>query len=284
MGTFLAFLAPVVFVIADANKKRLSLVLSTAQIIWVNLLVAMGVSYGAIMLTPGHSVEFTIESLCISAVAGLCMALSEAAFMSSLRAGDFSLSQPFKAFAPIVAIPLSILFVHEWPTQLALIGTCITSLGAWLLLKPHGDAETKRGVAFGKAPLFMLISTFFSAVVGSFQRRYAVGIHPSQFFGQILFFEWLYFGCALIVQKTNPLTFPKGTCRTLLIASVLWGIGMNALYAAYSILGLIPATVIAQLQIVFAIFVAYFFFREKEALHRVFPVFVMLIGMLLVIL
>ena len=286
IGSLLAVGAAVILVFADTGKKTLSGNFSTSTIVWNNLIVSIFFNVFFLRVTASQfAFEISTPSLVFLGTSALF--LSEIMFMQSLRAGDFSLSKPFQVFVPIFAIPVSFIFLNEFPQPVSLIGVILCVFGAWLLCVPEGNKSWHApfmGLFKEPAPRAMIVSAFFGAVSSSLQRIASQSFNPVWYFTEILIVEWLFFSILLLIKKENPLKIYAKNSLLLLGTGILWGLGMTLFYCALSYAPVVNVYVIFQLQLLIALIIGKFFFRETHSLQRLVPTLCMMAGVIMVIL
>lgn len=285
-GMLLAVVASVLLVFADAGKKELSIRYDTPVIVWNNLLLAF-IPNTVLLILLKRSCVITegVFSLIVAGAAALFLA--ELSFMKSLRGGDFSLSQPFKAFLPVLALPLGWYFLNEVPTPASLIGVGVCFCGAWMMFaseKIHGIFAPLKAILREPASRWMFISAFFGAMSSCIQRMGSMTVDPLWFVTLVFLVEWIFFGIYLLKDRTNPLVIYSGDPFTLVRTGILWGVGMSIFYLAVSLTAIVNVYVVSQLQPIFALFVGRIIFGEQAAISRVIPTVLMIAGVIVVIL
>lgn len=285
-GVLLAFIASIILVFADAGKKKLSLRYATPVIVWNHLLIAVTLNL-AFLWSQGRLESWKMHDPMLFVYGAVAMFFGELTFMRSLRAGDFSLSQPFKAFSPIMAIPLSLLILNEYPSLAACVGVCICTTGTWLMFsshaKEHGFFAPFYALVRDHAPQAMIVSVFFGALVACLLRLASAHDDSVWFFTYIFGLEYLFFTIYLFWERHNPI-LPLRTEPLLLIGTgILWGCGMTLVYVAAAYTQVINVYVISQLQPVLALGIAHWVFREHHAKSRILPTVCMVIGVLIVV-
>ncbi len=286
-GIFLALASIIFLVLGDSGKKHYSTMLPLPVLIWTFLFVGViiNVLYILVLEVPvvlPHGLSYPV----LIAVAAVC--LGEIFFLKAVRSCDFSLVQPFRAAAPILALISSVVFFREIPSGGALVGIIVVLLGVYLMYAPSiaqgGILAPFRSLASDPGPRFMVLNQFFGVVAQSAQKAGGLVADPVVSFTLILAGTWAVFSFYLIAKRLSP--FSPVTVKVLpgLYGSALfWAIGVTLIYLAANYTLVVYVFCIGQLQPVFALPVSKYFFKE-EIRSRIWPCVMMVGGVLLIVL
>lgn len=286
-GILLAILAAILITIGDAGKKRLTqLYTNQFCVIWSTVFITGIVNLLYLSVTGFPDVDWKLFWMCY--LPCLCLIITaEVTFILSIRDSDFSLVVPFKSFAPVFALIIAFFYLEEVPTNEALIGVLIICLGGYLInldrTKPNYLLAPFKAVIEDPGPRYMLFGTFIFALISNLMKVGGLASSPIFFFtatllGQVLIFT-IYFYSIGVLPASDLIRNPKHS----LLTALPWGIGLNCIYLSYRYTYVGYAVAILQVQLVLAVLVGYFYFKEKTIVKRLGACALMISGVLLII-
>jgi drug/metabolite transporter (DMT)-like permease len=194
---------------------------------------------------------------------------------------------PFKCFGPIFAIPVSYFALGEVPTTVACAGVLLTVSGAYLMFlegfSPRALIAPFEGIYRNSGARFMILATLVFPILGTLQKVGAAASSSVFYVSILLVWQFVLYG-ALLLSRNGRFFAPFLERGAFIVGtSVLWVVGLTAMFAAFEHTLVVYVTAIGQLQPLLTLPIAYVFFGERESKKRVLPAAIMLVGVLAVV-
>ena len=285
LGIVLAILAALVLSVADAGKKRMSVIFDPFFVNWIPVLVCTVVNLTYLLISGPYQVDWLMVALSYPPCLAL-MLLCEIFFVKSISSGDFSLVMPLSAFNPALSAVLAWLVLMELPGELAIIGIVVIFIGSWMMffdLRSGGIFAPFKSILNQSASRTMLASGVCFAFLANFQRIGANYSSTTFFFTLIIIGELLVFSAILIRREVNPVMPIVNRPVLVLGTACLWSLGINLFYLSMNLTLIGYAVAANQAKLVFVVILGALVFGEKSIRQRLCACLVMTIGVLLVI-
>ncbi|MBX7137385.1 MAG: EamA family transporter [Oligoflexia bacterium] len=290
-GIALAIISCFILTCGDAGKRHLAGSTHPLYVPWLTLgfLSLSGTIYFGVMYSAAAHLQITDLRRFLwlaGAMAGFSF-IAEILFIHAVNAGDFSRVMPLGAFTPIVTMLLAWLTFDEAPTKLALGGVLLLILGAYVLYLPQVNSRSLI------APLKLLVSDTSAQCMGLVTICFAFMATLQKLGAELsspIFF--IYFSSLLAYLGFTVMMIARGTCsfrplegrKLVALATVAsWTVGYVGMFVSFSYTVAVYAAALSKLNVLFALAIGHFAFKEDRAMTRLVPALLMLLGAALVI-
>lgn len=208
-------------------------------------------------------------------------------FMKALKNSDLSISIPVLSFGAIFTLIISFIILNEQPGLLGLIGIITICIGSYTLNikeKSNGYLKPLEALFKEKGPQIMLLVALLSSIGGTFDK---VGvISSSEMFwpvGRNLLIV-LALTPIMLVKSENQINQIKNNYNVLILVGVFGAFALLFQMTAlkYTLVGYVSS--IRSSNVIIAVLLGYFIFKEKDVGERLIGAIIMFIGVILIIL
>jgi drug/metabolite transporter (DMT)-like permease len=286
LSLFFALWAAIGFVVI----KKLTQSLDPMVVLFLSLIFALPFMILILVFTTGFPSVNLYFFLAIGAAAVLDVVAMSASY-KAIKLSPLSEISPISSFTPMFALIFAVIFLHEVPTGIRLLGVIIVVVGAYLLNISEikkGFLEPIKKLAYSKGVQLFFLTNFLWSITPILQKTAIKNTFPlTPLVGPL-------FDYALVIAIISPVVIKKlyqskETVRNVkksLWVFVLIGIfGALSQYAAYTAFSLTNpgyALSVFRLSAIFTIVLAYFFLKEKNIGEKLLGAIVMIIGVILI--
>jgi drug/metabolite transporter (DMT)-like permease len=219
-----------------------------------------------------HSFIFTGVLLSNVLIMGFLGCLGNYFIIKALSCGELSILAPINSYKPIVALIFGIIFLHEIPSIISIIGISLIIFGTLFL----SDLE----VIFSKSCLFRIFALVFSGTEAIFIKKVILLTDIST-----AFFLWAMFGLifSLIIAMKHPLKISKQNISIQFYLILMVGIMQYSTNFVFSKMNVAYALALFQLSTILSIFLGVNFFHEKNLLKKIIASSIMILGAVILI-
>lgn len=206
--------------------------------------------------------------------------------LKAITMEDFALTLPFLSFTPLWLIPIELIFFHDSPTILALLGI-LTIIGGTFYLGRVEAKEKGLGWQIKQGSRLMLLVSLIYAFAGTIDKLGSLSSTPLNYlFWSYLFITFLYF-ITIKTKKNVPaaklsVIFKKHWLWFLIIALIM-ALGSWLLMNAYTTILVNYAISLKRAAFLIPILLGPVFFKEKNLLKRLPGILLMLAGAVIII-
>jgi drug/metabolite transporter (DMT)-like permease len=281
-GIVLALTATILLAFADAGKKHLVDRFGSSFTIVATYCVGAIVFLPALVIfeRPILNWEILAWIIPVSVVVGIAM---EVLYLQALKAGDLSLSLPFRSFAPVYAMLFGNFFLNEDVNLWGMLGLGITVSGTYIMFLEYERNtfwEPLVKLLFAPGPRLMLLASAGFPLVACLQR---IGASASS--------SIFYVSLTLVIQALIYFTFSavkemalrKHLCTApvvVIATSIVWASAILLVYLAVEHTLIVNVTLVLQLQPILAIPIAKYWLKEDLAEQRLLPSFLIVVGVM----
>ena len=265
-----------------AAMKKLDSV-SDSLVIWVQF--AFALPFLAFLLLFNYPTNIYPQVYLIALINGVLFAVTTYLLLQATRLSSLSTAMPLLSLTPLFLIMTSYIMVREVPSYIGFIGIFLIVLGAYIIhLKP-----TKSGIKIGilapfkalvtnKGSLYVLIVAFVYSILANL---FKIGISESNpVFYSALLYAIVTIGMLPFMLYTYRRTIADIKLEFGLLILLGAASAVMMVTASYSMLSaIVPYAVsIKRSSVIFAVFLGYYLFKERNIKQALLGSIVMFIG------
>ncbi len=204
-------------------------------------------------------------------------------YVRALQLSEQSLVGPLFGLSLVFLVPLSALFLGEYPSLFGLLGIGLI-VGGILVLRAHGTyslTETLRALRTDRGAHHMLIASVTAAIsMTVIKGSFISGIHPVNFGFWVTLGLLMTFSIVAYIRNVSL----REVNRASLIAAALFGIGQISMYIGVSLTNTAYFIALKRSSIFFDVVIGKFLGGELHLEWKVLGALVILLGVVTVIL
>lgn len=254
----------------------------------ITLLTYVLLSFVCIPLLINTS-ESHIDKTCwlYAVLMGACGAVGNSFFVKAVKDGELSILGPINSYKVIIGLILGIIFLHEIPDIIGILGIILICAGSFFLLETTDEKFTLK-LLKNKSIQYRFISLLFCSIEAILIKK--VIILSSEWEAYIL---WCFFGAIFtaifcMIEKIDFLKesskFKKKHTINIINTVVCVGIMQFSTNYIFAKMNVAYALSLFQLSSIICILLGYKFFQERHILKRLAGSTIMIAGAVMIIL
>jgi len=285
-GILIAALAALILSFGDFGKKIMTNHFDPLVVVWSTITIGSIANLIYLWITGFPAVNLVpwIPLLLLNIFVAY---LSEIFFIRSISSGDFSLTFPFSAFAPIFSSIVGALGFNETPNFYALLGVVLVVLGGYLMFldrtKPGWFLAPFRSLAVDAGPRNMILCSLTFSISTGFQRVLAPSLGAYYALVLLLLGIGLVLSFWLVFKKRDIFVAWREKPGLSFGTGIVWSLGITSLYLSMNYTLLAYATAVSRAEIILGVLWGYLFLKEADFTKRLTSALIMLAGVMIVI-